>query len=379
MIQSLSKKLRPPRPVVLCVGTIVCVRAICAALLYATLQINGSWSELHFKSIVKLPYDWLYLFGAWDTGYYYSIAQAWYPSHAGPEWAFFPLYPGLTRVLLLLGMNLYLAAFAVAALSGLISIPLFFKVARRYLLNGQALNATLLYFLFPPIFVFVGVSYSEPLFLLLTLLTWHYHKCHKDVRAAMAAGLASLTRPYGVLIVLPLIYDHLNRRSGKLVLMTIPLILASVWLLYGYLLSGSITILSARAYWTSSNSVIFRESLTRLLLGNVAEIGVLLGFAQRYSLEAVAAVTSVVLFLWLLRRIIRLDRALAAYALASLAVIAYFNFIPGFGSFPRYIAFIFPFGLVLHTRHRALFTGALALSIIFDFVAWWAFLAGRLI
>jgi len=73
-------------------------------------------------------------------------------------------------------------------------------------------------------------------------------------------------------------------------------------------------------------------------------------------------------------RVWKIDRALAYYSLASLLVIVYFGFFPSFGSFPRYLTFIFPIGLALGTRRNWLFYGAVITFLALSLVAWWAFL-----
>jgi 4-amino-4-deoxy-L-arabinose transferase-like glycosyltransferase len=78
-------------------------------------------------------------------------------------------------------LDIQIGALLVSGLSGIASIPLFLVIARHYLQAQRALYATLLYFLLPPVFVFSGVNYSEPLFLLITLLAWHFHLTGREL------------------------------------------------------------------------------------------------------------------------------------------------------------------------------------------------------
>ena len=357
-----------------CIGFVVGVRLVYAVLLYGVLRTKGIFN-VPFMGVVKLPFDWLYLFAAWDTGYYYSIAQYWYPSSLSPQWAFFPLYPAMVKALNSIGFDVSAGAFMVATIAALVSIPLLLKVSRKYLSVDQAFKATLLYFLFPPVFVFSGASYSESVFLLLSLLSWNYHLQGREVRAGLAAGLCTLTRSYGILIALPLAYDFLRRRDfRKLGCLAIPASALAGWLIYAYSRTGSFAVLSARTFWNSQNSIIFRNGLIELVQGRLNSLPVLLPFLWKYFPIALAALISVLLFALLLLRMWKMDRALGYYSLASLLVIVYFGFFPSFGSFPRYLAFIFPIALALSTRRNWLFYGAVTTFLALSFVAWWAFL-----
>jgi Gpi18-like mannosyltransferase len=357
-----------------CIGFVVGVRIVYAALLYGALRTKGIFN-VPFMGVVRLPFDWLYLFAAWDTGYYYSIAQYWYPSSLSPQWAFFPLYPAILRALYLIGIDVSIGAFMVATIAGLVSIPLLLKVAEKYLSAEQAFKATLLYFLFPPVFVFSGASYSESVFLLLSLLSWNYHLQRKEVRAGLAAGLCTLTRPYGILVVLPLAYDFLRHREfRKLTYLSIPASAMAGWTIYAFSRTGLLAFLSAHTFWNSQNALIFRDALSELVQGRFDQLEVLLYFLRKYFPIAMAALFSVLFFVLLLFRVWKIDRALGLYSVASILVIFYFNFIPGFGSSPRLLAFIFPIALALGTKRNWLFYCAVITFLALSLVAWWAFL-----
>ncbi len=155
----------------------------------------------------------LYLFNRWDSNYYYSIAVAWYPHHLSAEWAF-PLYPAMIRVVAMLGIEVTYAALIITTFSGLISVLVFQRIAGRYLGRVQGATTTLLYFTLPPVFVFSAVSYSEPVFLLFSLLAWYLHVNRRDMLAGSAAAISSMARPYGVLMALPLFLDYVRRQNS---------------------------------------------------------------------------------------------------------------------------------------------------------------------
>ncbi len=357
-----------------CIGFVISIRIICVSFLYNALRTKGIFN-VPFMGAVKLPFDWLYLFSAWDSAYYYSIAQYWYPSSLSPQWAFFPLYPSIVRALYLVGIDVPVGAFVVATIAGLVSIPLLLKIAGKYLPPEQAFEAALLYFLFPPVFVFSGVSYSESVFLLLSLLSWNYHLQGKEVRACLAAGFCTLTRSYGILIALPLAYNFLRRREfRKLACLAIPTSALTGWLIYAYSKTGSLAVFAARIFWSSQNSIIFRTALIELAQSRLDSLQVLLSFLWKYFPNALAALVSVLLVALFSLVVWKMEPALGLYSVVSLSVILYFGFFPSFGSSPRYLAFIFPIALALGTKRKWLFYCAVITFLALCFVGWWAFL-----
>jgi Mannosyltransferase (PIG-V) len=133
----------------------------------------------------------------WDSDWYLQIAQhgyAW-PS-ARP--AFFPLYPllvgGLGR---LLGDHDVLAGLLVSLAAGAGAFVLFFRLAELKLGRSGAVRATFLLAIFPTT-LFFGAVYGESLFLILSVAAFLLAEQGRFRAAAVAAGLAALTRPVGL-------------------------------------------------------------------------------------------------------------------------------------------------------------------------------------
>jgi len=285
------------------------------------------------------------------------------------------LYPATIGVLHWVGLDVGTAAIMIAAASGLASVPVFQKIAEHYFDRERALVATLLYFMLPPIFVFSGVSYSEPLFLLFTLLAWRYDLANQSAKSAIAASFSALTKTYGVLLVIPLMADFTRKRDLRgLAYLILPVSAFAGWALYSYYVTGTIAFLSARIFWRSENAILFRRSILAVAEGDIASLTVLFSFAVRYFPQAIAAVASSVFVLLLVYKVWRLDRALFLYSVISILAIFYFGFIPSFGSFPRYLPFLFPVGLPLYIRRVRLLVVAVAFLICLDYLAWVAFL-----
>jgi Gpi18-like mannosyltransferase len=326
---------------------------------------------LHYMSSTK----WISLFAAWDTNYYYELAANWYPSTANQLWAFFPLYPASIRSLGFLGLDLWTAGFLISILAGFASILIFQRVARCYLNQEEAIIVTTFYFLLPPVFVFTTVSYTEALFLLLTLITWYSHIRERDIISASFASLVVLTRIYGLLIVVPLAYDFIRRHQlNRVWYLGLPFCALMGWLLYAFERTSNILApLTAQSYWNTTIVIEVRKRLSAFFT-----YGDLRGyqFLLRFQILFIIGVVFAALITWLCIRSWKLDRSLGVYsltfllAIGSVAVI----FIQTFGSLPRFLSMIFPAGLSFQCKKRWLIHLSLSLLVAADLVAWWMFI-----
>jgi Gpi18-like mannosyltransferase len=340
-------------------------------ILYHTFE-NSNHLVPPYQVYEKLSWNWLYLFSTWDSAYYVGLARSWYPSQFALQWAFFPLYPITIRGLASLGVDWWLSAFLVATTCGLLSIPLFQRIAENYMDRTMAMKSTVTYFLFPWLFVFTAVSYSESLFLFLTLLTWFFHLRTHDRLSSISAALASLTRSYGILIILPIIFDFIRRREYRKLSYTIPAMLAiAAWLAYSSVLTGRfLAPLAAQSYWQTSNSVALETNLGRLLSGNLHSISNL----SPYFKVIFGGIAFICFILLLSAKAYKYDHNLGLYSLISTGLITAFGVFPAYLSVPRFLTFLFPIGLPLHSSNRIILIVALVLLLILDYVAWYAFL-----
>lgn len=150
----------------------------------------------------------------WDGGHFLGIAENGFVHTQ--QYAFFPLFPALIRLFspLFLG-NFLVSALVVTNLSALFATILFFKLARLDFSKEKSIQS-LTYLLFFPTAFFLGVVYAEPIFIL-TSITAFYSLRKKNITAcAFFAILATLTKPYGILITLPLIIEYFSSKKFKL-------------------------------------------------------------------------------------------------------------------------------------------------------------------
>jgi hypothetical protein len=183
---------------------------------------------------------WLDGFGRWDTWFYLRIAASGYgPAPEGGwahEAAFFPLFPMLTRgVAELTGLPLFLAGLAVSWACFCLAVRaawLFFRADEEPSLGSageeRAAWAVAVLLLFPGS-LFLTAVYTESLFLLLAALALLGARRGAFGVAGVAAALAALTRPNGILLLVPLAIEAWRARTGsarRLALSALPFLLA---------------------------------------------------------------------------------------------------------------------------------------------------------
>ena len=356
--------------------TVVIARVAIVSILYSQLGLGEFITILPWATAVS---KWLYLLNRWDSPYYYNIAASWYPHHLSAEWAFFPLYPMLIRLLAMFGLHPAHAALIITTLSGLMSVIVFQRIAEGYLGRTRGATSTLLYFTLPPVFVFSAVSYSEPVFLLFSLLAWYLHVTRKDMLAGSAAAISSMARPSGVLMALPLALDYVRRKEfRKLPYAAFPLLSFLGWTYYSLRMTGTLATMSALGvYWASYPKLILQSAFGQLLRGNlpgaIDATGVFLGLVELSILRVMMGMIAIVLVVILGYKALKVDRSLGTYVIASVVAISYFGIFPSVGSFPRYLGFLFPIGLMLGIKRKRIALFLLILLLILDYVAWWAF------
>ncbi len=131
----------------------------------------------------------------WDTGHYLSIAVRGYDA----PWrtAFFPLYPLLERVLMVLTHNPFTAGLLISNLAGLGMLIVFYRLVKEDFDHERALRTVLYLSVFPTAFFFAS-GYNESLFLFLSLLSFYFMRRGSWWLAGISGFLATLTRSAGL-------------------------------------------------------------------------------------------------------------------------------------------------------------------------------------
>jgi Gpi18-like mannosyltransferase len=150
------------------------------------------------------------LLARWDAGYYGLIAAQGYRPD-GPERAFFPLFPLLSRLVAIgMGGDVYRAGTAVSAVAALIAGLSLYQLVRSFASHRQALLAVACFYTFPTAF-YLFAPYAEGLLLAAGISALWLARRGAVVRSGMLIGIASLARPTGWLLLLPLAIDGFVR------------------------------------------------------------------------------------------------------------------------------------------------------------------------
>jgi len=327
---------------------------------------------------------WLYLFLGWDSAWYLSIATRGY-GFSDQSYAFFPGLPLLGSALNGLLQGPARALVAVSVLLGLLWVPVYQLVAEGYLDERTAFCSTLFYAFSPYVFLFTTVVYTEGLFLLSTLAAWYLFKKRGLLAAMLPASIAALSRPPGLLILIPLLAETLQRQRGRegrsrrreLLYLAIPLSSFFLWLLYCRVMFNDWFAPFDRTAWNGMSSLSF------LLTGMFSKTG-LQPFLN--TLEAVPFSFASFIFLLgsplLIHALLRMDRSLAVYSTVCFAGVLVFG---ALASSPRFLSFIFPMWLPLASKlSRAKRSGLLMLALCASFYLsalflWASFLNGAFI
>jgi hypothetical protein len=317
---------------------------------------------IRYGSHVKdVPTAWRILLTGWDGKDIASVAANGYASPR--DAAFYPLYPLLEHLLApLFGGHFALAGWVLASLCLLVAFAVLHILVESETGNASLADLALCFTAFSPFAVFLGLAYTEPLFVLLALLMFFYARRQRWLAAGSLTVLAVLTRGAGIMLIVPLAVEALSamRRQGSwhglwhcaAALALPPLALMGYWLyqlrIYGTSFAGS---RAEAVYWT--------RGLDWPWYGPLQTLDVLLrhsnaGFAFRAVLDltmlavALALCAAMVSRSW--RRQFGLHASFAAYAWATLLFALSVPLHPLDGSdamfsFPRYMLVAFPLAI----------------------------------
>jgi Gpi18-like mannosyltransferase len=149
----------------------------------------------------------------WDTMWYLRIATHGYATNdltAG----FFPLYPLLIRALTFFIPNALLSALVVSNLAALGAFFVFYRLARDLFDEITARRALVYWATFPTAFYFFA-GYAEALLVLFALLSIRAARTNRWWRAGWSGALATLARPPGFTILVPLAVEWLQARGNS--------------------------------------------------------------------------------------------------------------------------------------------------------------------
>jgi hypothetical protein len=321
------------------------------------------------------------IFAAWDSGWYLDIAKRgyyWNPDGQSSI-AFFPLYPMLARA----GAwpfggtdrALWISAIVVSAAAYFLALVALHRFTERWSGDRETARRTVLYLAIFPFALFFTRVYAESVFLLTSVMAVAAAYDGRWGRAGLWGGLATLARPNGILIAIPLALLALRdrpaapaiaRRAAALSL--VPLALVG-FCLFAYSLSGDpLAWLHAQSQWGYSLGhppwQLLLSLLGRMLKHGAYDYFFLSAMAPFRLFHGLAALMFLALTPLVFKK---LGAGMGTYVLASLLVPLSGNALEGIG---RYTAVLFPVFMVLgglrsQRMHEALLIIAALLRSLF--------------
>jgi len=184
----------------------------------------------------------------WDTGWYMSISKKGYSYNGNPRQrqniAFFPLYPLTCRLChAVTGLSIPFCAVFLSNVAFFIGLAALYALVSWEIGPDVARSAILLLAFFPASFFF-STMYAESFSLAFSVLAYASFRRQKFVKGGIWAGLASATRPPGILLMVPLLsegYSCLRERRKAIAVALAALLTASgigLFFLYSWIAFG---------------------------------------------------------------------------------------------------------------------------------------------
>ena len=178
-------------------------------------------------------------FAQLDARAYLDIAKNGYNAEFNEtsNYGWYPLYPLLILIFSFIGFEL--AAFFLANIFSFIAVLLLYILIKDEL-GEKAGKKSVFYLLFFPSSFFLTMMYTESLFLTLTLAMFILAKKEKWHYVGILGFLASITRPQGILMFIPMVYMYVRKNKLRPSAAWLLLIPAGIltFMAYQYLITG---------------------------------------------------------------------------------------------------------------------------------------------
>ncbi len=157
---------------------------------------------------------WWDMWAAWDSKWYYHITEFGYAAthelSDGGIWAWFPLYPWLSRLFAVPLGSAYAGMLVVSNLAIIVAAYWLYQFTYRQYNPAIARRAVLCLFVFPTAYVFACML-TESLFIACTIGAWYFARRRCWWAAGLCAMGAVLTRFTGVLMAPILTLEYLRQ------------------------------------------------------------------------------------------------------------------------------------------------------------------------
>jgi hypothetical protein len=335
---------------------------VAALLAYALIAPHTNPVAARWDTPIQHDLGWATdIWAHWDGGWFLRIAEHSYASDAGTA-AYYPLYPGAVAILgRLLDGHFIVAGILLSLAAGLIAAVTLDSLAA--LLVGTSGRRSVIYLSVFPMSLFLQAVYSEAFYLALAVGMFALAERGRLGWASLAAGFATLARPFGVCLVAALAvyaWRSRRRRSALLSAAVVPVVFAAfpltLWLQIGdpWAFAGTETIWGRHLSRAGPLGGLWQglhagwDGVATLAGGPGRAFP---GFdAQQVAAVNVEAAAFLLLFLWLtVETWRRLPTPYGVFVTASLAMALSVPSADGFPllSLPRIGLVLFPFFVVL--------------------------------
>ncbi len=221
----------------------LCVQIFTAVVLWDVLIIAAVYILRRIFGSTDGFFDALDFWTCTDSGHYLDIARDWYLSEGSVDrlvqLVFLPGYPVIVRLFSAITGDTLAAGLTVSALCFAGANVMLYKLVRLDADHDTALRAVKFLSLSPAVFFFVAPM-SESLFLLCTLSCIYLVRRGKMLPGCLLGTYAAFTRSLGVILLVPVFFELVQRRArfrDYLTVLLIPLGFAA-YCLINYLVAG---------------------------------------------------------------------------------------------------------------------------------------------
>jgi mannosyltransferase PIG-V len=177
--------------------TFIVTRLPLLAIAELAAMVIGQRPGVHYAASTN---PLLAVWGRWDAEHYLGIAKNGY---SGTEFAFFPLYPLLIKIVGTFTGSELIAGLIISNTASFFGLLYLYKLIEHGYNRHVAQRATFYVSIFPTA-IFFSAVYSESLFFFLTVASFYYLRERRWVTAGIFGFFAALTRSEGILLAAPL-------------------------------------------------------------------------------------------------------------------------------------------------------------------------------
>jgi len=199
-----------------------------AIALLTVLFVNNSWFKNGDDHLLWSNLNWQHICEIYfnsDSGWYKVIAENGYahvPLSESSNWsapnlhfAFFPTFPMFIRLIMEISdMGFYSAAFCLNIMVLYPLVRYFYLLMLQYGIEARKAFRGIVLFLLFPFSMHIYFIYTEALFFTLVIASFFFIAKKQWIKFAICATLLTLTRPNGLILIIPFILYIIETNGG---------------------------------------------------------------------------------------------------------------------------------------------------------------------